>query len=140
MVMYCARVMTSAWRALSSARSCRRAGDSTGTRYASLRESAGERLGVEAIVLASVLPDADLTHARGVDEEGLVAERGQPVVDVPRLAAGLKGDPRGRRVGTEEVVQLVEGTSGLAMEDLSVAHLTQHDLSDAEVESYGPHG
>nr|MBK7068712.1 hypothetical protein [Deltaproteobacteria bacterium] len=111
-----------------------------GSRYASLREGAGERLGVEAIVLASVLPDADLPHARGVDEQGLVAERDQPIVDVPRLAAGLERDPCGRCVGAEEVVELVEGSSGLAMHDVPVAHLTQHDLSDAEVESYGPHG
>src|SRR6478735_11294392 len=106
---------------------------------ASRFEGSREDLRVDAVRLAAVLPDAQLLDARGVDDRDLMAVPFERVTHVPRLAAGLEDDVRRRRVGTENVHELIQIVHGPTCDNLALIHFAERDLSNAHIESYSPH-
>ncbi|XXY41246.1 hypothetical protein WMF04_11455 [Sorangium sp. So ce260] len=77
-------------------------------RNAPALDGARQRLGIEAVILAAVLANAELTCSRGVDDQNVVAPVAELVVNHPGLAARLDRHPgrRGRR--TEDILERVE--------------------------------
>jgi hypothetical protein len=90
-------------------------------------------LGVNAVVFATVMANAQLAHAGGVYDQNLMAPSGEPVVNVPGFATRFDGHSSRRRFLSEQVFERIEPAYGSTLYNLFVFDLAKTYLSYGQI-------
>jgi hypothetical protein len=89
------------------------------------------RLGVERVVLATVLTHPNLLHPGGVQHHRPLAPARQHVVHVPPFAARFESHLRGWRLRTQHRLQIAQPTNALSIHHLALGNLAISDVAGA---------
>jgi hypothetical protein len=108
-------------------------------RHAIVRARHGDDLGVDRVVLATMVTDADPPDARRVQHDRLVASRLEHVVHMPPFATRLERDASLAPLRAEQLLQLRQSADRAPTDDLPLAHLAKRDVASAQIQAYAAH-
>jgi hypothetical protein len=97
--------------------------EQVGKGYASSLHGPSQDFSIDAVILSSVIADANFFAASGVHQKHLVAPIGQLTVNEPGLAARFNRNASRRLPRAEQRLERLEGSDGRASHDRVVLHL-----------------
>jgi hypothetical protein len=103
-------------------------------------DCARQDLRIDAIRLAPMRADPELTDACRIDENDLVTVAAEDAGDVPSVATRFESDARSEPAfSTQDLPELADAPAGRASDDTTFADFANGVLPRCQIHSYAPH-